>query len=125
MNLGKDVGKFTKFTTIIGEKTAGVCKFLGAIAPLFNVVDIIVTWTTTSPVQTDCENQLRIVRENYPKIKEFLDDINPGAIAHSRALEDASFAQKHAADLYRILTTSNTIPKHESLRRMALFEDDL
>jgi len=125
MNLGKDVGTFTKYSTIIGEKTSGVCKFLSKIAPLLNVVDIIVTWTTTSPVQKECEDQLNIVRDNYPKVRDFIDGINPGEIAHSRALEDVKFAEKHADDLYRILTATNTIPKHQSLRRMAVFEDDL
>merc|ERR1711935_512714 len=77
MNLGKEVGTFTKFGVWAGEATGKLTSFLGKIAPIFNVVDIILTWVTVNPKITECDTVLKNLDEAIPELQEFAKTIAP------------------------------------------------
>lgn len=77
MNLGKEVGTMTKVGVWFGETTAKVSTFLGAIAPLLNIADIIVTWMSTNPQIKEADAQIANIDKILPMVKDYRDTINP------------------------------------------------
>lgn len=123
MNLGKEVGTLTKFSVWIGETTGELSSFLGKVAPIFNVVDIVMTWMIQNPKIDDAQKAIDQLNAGIPQLEGFAEDIKPvGKRNLIRALNMAPerVSQKTMRRLKIVLTKRNTMSAKSAAREVRL-----